>query len=141
MTGKTMSHYLSNVSHERHQQLGPPSSDAVSKFDPFEAATGILVSAKADMSEETFLEAYMQLTKHLLQGDALNSALLAIQRMQLSPSRSVSPGKRKLTSPAATPRIIHQRRVGTIAEELEEAQSNLEYTYTATSMDVDHTKS
>jgi hypothetical protein len=49
MTGKTLSHYLSNVPHERHKQLGPPSSAAVSKFDPFEAATGILVSAKADI--------------------------------------------------------------------------------------------
>ncbi len=76
-----------------------------------------------------------------MRGDGLDSALLAIQQMQLSPSRLVSPGKRKLTSPAATPRIIQQRRASTIAQDLEEAQSNLEYTYAVASMEVDNTKS
>ncbi len=99
--------------------------------------TKIITSAKQELPEETYLDGLKQLAKQFWQGDEMESALAAIERMRVTSSRSVSPGRRKKTSPDTTPRALHQRRTTTMAQELEEAQSNLEYTYTVEGMDVE----
>jgi hypothetical protein len=121
--------YLSNVPDARHKQLTPPRPpDTAKKFDYFEAIAGLLASAKRDLPHEEFNAGIRTLAEKFWPTDDVHSALHGLQQVRLSPSRSSTP-KRKKDSPENSPRLLHQRRVTTAAQEQAEARKNLEYSY------------
>lgn len=53
LAGRTFSLYLSNAPDDRHKELLPPKPpDAPTKFDHFEAISGLLASARRNLSSD-----------------------------------------------------------------------------------------
>jgi hypothetical protein len=129
MEGKSLSYYLSNVPHERHQHLSPPKPHSDQKLDHFETVIKILTAAQREYPPDAFQAGLSLVATRFWPQDELSSALAGIQRLQVTSSRSISPGKRKKDSPETTPRVQHQRRAASLEQELEEAQKDLNYTY------------
>jgi hypothetical protein len=129
LAGRTFSLYLSNDPGDRHRELQPPKPlDAPSKFDHFEAISGLLASARRDLPPDQFNAGLKKLAERYWPSEDLTSTLDGLQRIRFSPSRSTTP-KRNRESPDTTPRILHQRRATPAAQEQVEARKNLDYTY------------
>jgi hypothetical protein len=137
--GRTFSLYLSNAPENRHKELIPPkSSDAAPKFDHYEAISSILDSAKRDLSSDRFNDIGKRIVDKYWPSDDINSTQDALSRVRFSPSRSATPNRNR-ESPETSPRMIHQRRAISAAQERMEASKNLEYTY-FTESDADSTE-
>jgi hypothetical protein len=90
MEGKSLSYYLSNVPHQRHQLLSPPKQHSDQKLDHFETVIKILTAAQQEYSAESFRAGLSLVATRFWPHDEISSALAGIQRMQVSSSRSVS---------------------------------------------------
>jgi hypothetical protein len=129
LTGRTFSLYLSNAPDDRHRDLAPPkSTDVPKKFDHFAAISGLLASARRDLPADQFNAGLRALAEQYWPSVDIGSTLAQLQRIRVSPSRSTTP-KRKNESPEASPRLQHQRRLTSAAQEQEEACKNLQYSY------------
>lgn len=125
-TGRTFHLYLSNIRNDCHHQLAAPTVDVnASKFDHFAAITQLFVNAKNDMSSNQFNLGLQQLAEQFWPSEDVALAHVGIQRLQFSPSRSTTP-KTKESYPESS-RRINQRRINSLDQEREEAQTNLQY--------------
>jgi hypothetical protein len=129
LTGRTFSLYLSNAPDDRHKELTlPKSPDTATKFDHFEAISGLLAAARRDLHSDQFNAGLKKLAEQHLPSVDMTSTLDGLLRIRLSLTRATTP-KRNRDSPENSQRVTHQRRATPAAQERMEASKNLEYTY------------
>jgi hypothetical protein len=125
--------YLSNLPDGKHLSLEEVATPSTAIPDYFATVESVLTTAQAHLAPDQFALGIDKLFSRFKPSKEVEVSTTMKSLSLAATSRDSSPSKRQRET-MVTPRITYQRKVEPLAKEQEEAQSNLEYSY---SMDLE----